>query len=73
MGAVDFCIMKIHRLGPELNMQPWANKTSEAKKMCLSPPHAFTMGMKQMTGWVMTSGTVGSNFKSETRTEAKIL
>ncbi|GFT80613.1 hypothetical protein TNCV_5123141 [Trichonephila clavipes] len=29
------------------------------------------MGMKQMTGWVSTSGTHGSNLKSETRTGAK--
>ncbi|PRD22612.1 UNVERIFIED_CONTAM: hypothetical protein NCL1_48659 [Trichonephila clavipes] len=26
-----------------------------------------------MTGWVSTSGTLGSNLKSETRTGAKIL
>ncbi|GFV44948.1 hypothetical protein TNCV_1716961 [Trichonephila clavipes] len=40
---------------------------------CLSPPHAYTMGMKQMTGWVSTNGTLGSNLKSQTRTGAKIL
>ncbi|GFX01404.1 hypothetical protein TNCV_1863791 [Trichonephila clavipes] len=40
---------------------------------CLSPPHAYTMGVKYMTGWVSTSGTVGSNLKSETQTGAKIL
>ncbi|GFV23407.1 uncharacterized protein TNCV_4781191 [Trichonephila clavipes] len=37
------------------------------------PPHAYTMGVKYRTGWVSTSGTVGSNLKSETRTRAKIL
>ncbi|GFX90763.1 hypothetical protein TNCV_3165941 [Trichonephila clavipes] len=31
------------------------------------------MGMKQMPGWVSTSGRLGSNLKSETRTGAKIL
>ncbi|GFW86786.1 hypothetical protein TNCV_2809411 [Trichonephila clavipes] len=40
---------------------------------CLSPPHAYTMGFKYMTGWVSMSGTVGSNLKSETQTEAMIL
>ncbi|GFT83407.1 uncharacterized protein LOC103524116 [Trichonephila clavipes] len=40
---------------------------------CLSPPHAYTMGVEYMTGWVSTSGRVGSNLKPETRTGAKIL
>ncbi|GFY34027.1 integrase catalytic domain-containing protein [Trichonephila clavipes] len=39
---------------------------------CLSPPHAYTMGVKYRTGWVSTSGTVGLNIMSETQTEAKI-
>ncbi|GFV12098.1 hypothetical protein TNCV_3814001 [Trichonephila clavipes] len=33
----------------------------------------YTMGIKEMTGWVSTSGTVGSNLKSETQAGAKIL
>ncbi|GFY33883.1 transposable element Tcb1 transposase [Trichonephila clavipes] len=42
-------------------------------KKCLSSPQAYTMGVKYMTGWVSTSGTIGSNLKSETQTGAKIL
>ncbi|GFS88850.1 hypothetical protein TNCV_3569501 [Trichonephila clavipes] len=48
-------------------------EVSNVLLLCLSPPHAYTMGVKYMTGWVSTSGTVGSNLKFETQTGAKIL
>ncbi|GFU95145.1 hypothetical protein TNCV_4139291 [Trichonephila clavipes] len=35
-----------------------------------SPPHAYPMGARYMTGWVSTSGKVGSNLKLETQTGA---
>ncbi|GFW81860.1 hypothetical protein TNCV_2885341 [Trichonephila clavipes] len=34
-------------------------------RLCLSPLHAYTMGVKYMTGWVSKNGTVGSHLKSE--------
>ncbi|GFV56095.1 hypothetical protein TNCV_935491 [Trichonephila clavipes] len=53
--------------------KPCGGSTGGGHFYCLSPPHAYAMGVKYMTGWVSMSGTVGSNLKSETQTAAKIL
>ncbi|GFT92576.1 hypothetical protein TNCV_1480701 [Trichonephila clavipes] len=50
----------------------YGGRTGGGYVHCLIPPHAYTMGVKYMSGWILTSETVGSNLKSETQTGAKL-
>ncbi|GFW53523.1 hypothetical protein TNCV_4814291 [Trichonephila clavipes] len=67
-GAVDQGSIEFELIGKPCGGSPGGDQFH-----CLSPHHANTMGVKYMTGWVSTSGTVGSNLLSETQTGAKIL
>ncbi|GFU15417.1 hypothetical protein TNCV_2700171 [Trichonephila clavipes] len=77
----DIWVIFLHTLSNDEYPQHGFGSVSEGsggylkrlKHQCLSPPHAYTMGMKQMTGWVSRSGAHGSNLKSGTQTGAKIL